>query len=191
MGKSGRSDRFYFLVFQNHCGWWLQPWNLKTLAPWKNSYYKPRQHIQKQRHKLSTKVCRVKAVVFLVLMYRCESWTIKKGEHQRTDAFKLWCWKILWRAPWTVRRNKSVSSKRNQPWIFIGRIDAEPEAPIVWPPDVRADLLEKTLMLHSLPTWRPWGLPVSPLLQQVVLITSTRHTSAITIRELCKNKVYY
>ena len=54
-GKNGYSDRLYFLGLQNHCRWWLQPWNLKTLAPWKKSYDQPRQHIKKQRHYFANK----------------------------------------------------------------------------------------------------------------------------------------
>ena len=64
---------------------------LKTLAPWKESYDQPRQHIKKQRHYLSTKVHLVKAVVFPVVMYEWKSWTVKKAEHRRIDAFELWC----------------------------------------------------------------------------------------------------
>ena len=79
------------------------------LAPWKKSYYQPRQHIKKQRHYLPTKVCLVKAVVFPVVMYGYESWTIKKAECQRINAFELWCWKRLLRVPWTARRsNQSI-----------------------------------------------------------------------------------
>ena len=58
---------------------------------------------------------RVKAIVFPVVMYGCESWTIKKTEHQRIDAFKLWSWKKLLRVPWTVRRSKPVNPKGNKP----------------------------------------------------------------------------
>ena len=61
-GESGNSDRFYFLGLQNHCGRWLQPWNQKMLAPWKETYDKPRQHIKKQRRHLPTKVHTVKAM---------------------------------------------------------------------------------------------------------------------------------
>ena len=69
----------------------------KTLAPWKKSYDQPRQHIKKERHYFTNKVHLVKAMVFLVVMYGCESWTIKKSEHQRIDAFELWCWGRLLR----------------------------------------------------------------------------------------------
>ena len=83
-----------------------------------------------------TKVHLVKAVVFSVVMYGCESWTIKKAEHQRIDALELWCWRRLFRIPWTARRpNQSVLKEINPE--FIGRTDAEAEAPILWPPDAR------------------------------------------------------
>ena len=85
---------------------------------------------------LPTKVCLVKAMVFPVVMYGCESWTIKKAECQRIDAFELWCWRRLLRVPWTARRS-SQSIKGNQPRIFIGRTDAEAETPIFWPPDAK------------------------------------------------------
>ena len=62
---------------------------------------------------LPTKVCLVKAMVFPVVMYRCESWTIKKAEHQRTDAFELWCWKRLLRVPWMARSNQSTLTEVN------------------------------------------------------------------------------
>ena len=98
-GNNGNSDRHYFGGLQNHCRWWLQPWNLKTFAPWKKSYDKPRQHIKKQRHYFADKVCIVKAMVFLVVMYGCESWTIKKAEGRRINTFELWCWRRLLRVP--------------------------------------------------------------------------------------------
>ena len=82
---------------------------IKTLAPCKKSYYQPRQHIKKQTNSLPTKVRLVKATVFPVIMYGCESWTIKKAERQGTDAFELWCWRRLLRVPWTARRaNQSI-----------------------------------------------------------------------------------
>ena len=76
------------------------------LAAWKKSYDKSRQHIKEQRITLPTKVHLVKAMVFPVVMYGYESWTIKKAEYQTIDAFELWCWKRLLRVPWTARRLK-------------------------------------------------------------------------------------
>ena len=84
---------------------------------------------------LPAKVHLIKAMVFPVVMYGCESWTIKKAEHWRIDAFELWCWRRL-ESPMDSKEIKSVNSKGNQPWIFIGRTDAEAEeAPILWLPN--------------------------------------------------------
>ena len=86
---------------------------------------------------LPTKVCLVKAVVFPVVMYGCESWTIKKAEHQRIDAFELWCWKTLLRVPWTARRSNQSILKEISPEYSCGRTDAEAETLIIWPPNVK------------------------------------------------------
>ena len=72
---------------------------LKMLTPWKESYEQPRQHIEKQRHYFANKVHLVKAMVFPVVMYGCESWTVKKAERQRSDAFELWCRRRFLRVP--------------------------------------------------------------------------------------------
>ena len=85
---------------------------------------------------LPTKVHLVKAMVFPAVMYGCESWTMKKAVHQRSDAFEVWCWRRLLRIPWTARR--SNHSKGDQSWVFIGRTDAEAEAPVLWPPDEKS-----------------------------------------------------
>ena len=83
---------------------------------------------------LSTTVCRIKAMVFPVVMYGCESWTINKAECQRIYAFELWCWGRLLRVPWTARRsNQSIQGY--QSWVFIGGTEAEAETPILWPSD--------------------------------------------------------
>ena len=86
---------------------------------------------------LPTKVHLVKAMIFPVVMYGCESWTIKKAEHQRIDAFELWCWRRLLQRV-LCKEIKPVNPKGNQPCIFIGRTVAEAEAPILWPPDVKS-----------------------------------------------------
>ena len=115
-GKGGISDRLYFLGLQNHCGWWLQLWNKKMLASWKESYDKPRQHMRKQRHHFATKVCIVKAMVFSVVMYRCENWTIKKAEHWRIYAFKLLCWRRIF---YTARgSNPSILNEINPEYLL-------------------------------------------------------------------------
>ena len=97
---------------------------------------------------LLTKVHPVKAMVFPVVMYECECWTINKTEHWRIDAFEPWCWRRLLRVLWH-KEIKLVNPQGNQPWI-IGRTDAEAEAPLLWPPDVKALSLEKTWMLGKI-----------------------------------------
>ena len=90
-----------------------------------------------------TKVCLVKTVDFPVVVYKCESWTIRKAEYQRIDAFELWCWRRLLRVPWTAKRSNQSILKENKSWIFIGKTDAEAETPILWPPDAKNWLLGK------------------------------------------------
>ena len=87
---------------------------------------------------LSTKVRLVKAMVFPGVMYGCESWTIKKTERQRIDAFELWCWRRLLRVPWDCKEIQPVHPKGDQSWVFIGRTDVEAETPILWPPDAKS-----------------------------------------------------
>ena len=99
---------------------------------------------------LPTKVRLVKAMVFPVVTYGCENWTIKKAECLRIDAFELWCWRRLWRVPWTARRSNQSILKEISPLMFIGRTDAEAETPVFWPPDGRTDAFEKTLMLGKI-----------------------------------------
>ena len=91
----------------------------------------------------------VKSKVFPVIMYGCESWSIKNTEHQRTDAFELWCWRRLL-SPLVYKEIKPVNPKENQPCIFIGRTDAE--APILWPPDAKSRLIGKDLDFR-----KDWG----------------------------------
>ena len=85
---------------------------------------------------LLTKVSLVKAMVFPVVRYGCESWTIKTAEHRRIDAFELWCWRRLLRVPWTARRSNQSILEEISPDV-IGRTDAEAETPIFWPPDAK------------------------------------------------------
>ena len=120
------------------------------LAPWKKSYDKPRQHIKKQRHTLPTKVRLVKAVVFPVVMYGCESWTITKAECQRIDAFELWCWRRLLRVPWTARRsNQSVLKEINPEYSLEGQM-LKLKLQYFGHLMQRTDLFKKTLMLGKI-----------------------------------------
>ena len=86
---------------------------------------------------LPTKVHVVKAMVFPVVMYGCESRATKKAEHWRIDAFELWCWRRLLRVPWTARQSNQSILKEIQSWIFVGRTDAEVEALILWTLDMK------------------------------------------------------
>ena len=87
------------------------------LAPWKESYEKSRQHIKKRRHHFAHKNPYNKAMVFPLIMYRCESWIIMKVDRQRIDAFELLCWKRLLRVPWTARRSNQLLLKEITPNI--------------------------------------------------------------------------
>ena len=82
---------------------------------------------------LPTKVRLVKAMAFPVVMYECESWTVKKAERRRIDAFELWCWTLG--SPLDCKEIQPVHPKGDQPWVFIGKTDVEAETPIFWPPD--------------------------------------------------------
>ena len=87
---------------------------------------------------LPTEVHLVKAMVSPVVMYGCESWTVKKAERRRIDAFELWCWRRLLRVPWTARRSNQSILKEDQPWDFFGRSDAKAEGPVLWPPHAKS-----------------------------------------------------
>ena len=113
-GNSGNSDRLYFGGFKITADGDYSH-EIKTLAPWKKKYDQPRQHIKKQRHYFANKVHLVKAMVFPVVMYGCESWTIKKAECRRIDAFELWCRRRLLRVPWTARRSNQSILKEISP----------------------------------------------------------------------------
>ena len=119
------------------------------LAPWKKSYDLPRQHIQKQRHHFA-KVRLVKAMVFPAVMYGCESWTIKKAECRRTDAFELWCWRRLLRVPWSASRSNQSILKEISPGCSLEglmlKLKLQYFGHLMW----RVDSLEKTLMLGGI-----------------------------------------
>ena len=136
-GESGNSDRFYFLGLQNHCGWWPQPWNLKTLAPWKKSYGKPRQHIKKQRHHFANKGPCSQSYGFS--SSHVWMWEL---DHKEGWAPKNWCFQtVVLEKILDSQEIKPVNPKGNQSWIFIGRTaaeaEAEAEAPVLWPPNAK------------------------------------------------------
>ena len=110
-----------FLGAPNHCRWWLQSWNCKMLAPWRKAMTNLDGLLKSRDITLSTKVHIVKAMVFPVVMYGCESWTIKKAECQRNDAFELWCWRRFLRVPWTARKsNQSILKEISPEYLLEG-----------------------------------------------------------------------
>ena len=142
-GNSGNSDRPYFGGLQNHCRWWLQPWNEKTLTPWKKSYDQPRQHIKKQRY-----------------------YFVNKGPSSQSFGFSsshAWMWELDYEESWALRNwyfwnvvlEKTLESpldskeiqlvhpKGDQSLVFIGRTDAKAETPILWPPHAKSWLIGK------------------------------------------------
>ena len=119
------------------------------LASWKKSYDKPRQHIKKPRHHFArTKIHIVQARHFLIVMNTCESWTVKKAEHWRTDAFKLWCWRRLLKVPWTARRSNWSIIKEIYPEYSLEGLMLKIQyfGYLVW----RTNSLEKTQMLWKI-----------------------------------------
>ena len=136
------SGRLYLGGLQNHCRWWLQPWNQKRLTPWKESYDQPRQHIKKQRHYFANKGPSSQGYGFSsshVWMWKVdykESWVLKN-----------WCfWTVLLKKIERLldcKEIQPVHPKGNQSWIFIGRTDVEAETPVLWPPDAKSWLIGK------------------------------------------------
>ena len=98
---------------------------------------------------LPTKVHLIKAMIFPVVMYGCESWTVKKAEHRKIDALELWCWRSL-ESPLDCKEIQPVHPEGDQSWVFTGRADAEAETPILCHLMRRADSFEKTLMLGKI-----------------------------------------
>ena len=119
-------------------------------ALWKKSYDKPTQHIKNRDITLATKVHIVKAMVFPVVMYGCKTWAIKEAEHQRTDAFELWCWRRLLRVPWTARRSNQSILKEIKPEYSLERLMLKPKLQYFGHLMQRANSLEKTLMLEEI-----------------------------------------
>ena len=125
------------------------------LAPWKKSYDQPRS-ILKSRD-ITNKGKLVKAVVFPVVMYACESWTIKKAKHQRIDAFELWCWRRLLRVPWTARRSNQSILKEISPECSLEGLMLKLKFQYLGHLMRRNDSLEKTLMLGKIEGGRRRG----------------------------------
>ena len=131
----GNSGWLYFSGLQNHCGWWLQQWNKKTLTPWKKSYDQPRQHIKKRRHYFANKGPSSQGYGFY--SGHVSMW---KLDYKENWALKNWCfWNVMLEntleSPLDCKGIKLINPKGDQSWVFIGRTDTEAETPIFWPPD--------------------------------------------------------
>ena len=120
------------------------------LATWKKSYDQPRQHTKKQRHYFAKKGPSIKAMVFLVVTYGGESWTIKKAEHWRIDAFELWYWRRLLRVPWIARRSNHSILKEINPEYSLEGLILKLKLQYFSHLMRRTDSMEKTLMLGKI-----------------------------------------
>ena len=121
--NSGNSVRLYFSGLQNHCRWWLSHEIKRRLLLGREVMTNLDSILKSRDITLPTKVRLVNAMVFPVVMYGCESWTVKKAECRRTDAFELWCWRRLLRVPWTARRsNQSILKEISREYSLEGLI---------------------------------------------------------------------
>ena len=127
------------------------------LVPRKKSYDQPRQHTKSRDITLPTKVHLVKAMVFPVVMYGCESWTMKKAERQRIDAFELWCWRRLLRVPWTARRSNQSILKEISPEYSWEGLMLKLKLQYFGHLMQKTDSLEKILMLGKIKGGRRRG----------------------------------
>ena len=127
------------------------------LTPWKENYDNLDSILKSRDITSSTKVCLVKAMVFPVVIYGCESWTIKKAEHRRIDAFELWCWRRCLRVPWTARRSNHSILKEISPGISLEGLMLKLKLQYFGHLMQRADSLEKTLMLGKIEGRRRGG----------------------------------
>ena len=149
---------------------------------WKKNYDKPKQHIKKQRHQFDNKCLSSQSYGFSVVMYWRESWTIKKPEHWRIDAFELWCWRRLLRVPWTTRRsNQSILKEINPEYSLEGlMLKFQYFSYLMW----KEDSLEKTLMLGKTESRGRIGLQRMRCLDGII---NLRDMSLSKLQEIVKD----
>ena len=150
MGKQWKQWQTSLSWVPKYWRWWLQQWNEKMFAPWKKSYDQPRQHIKKKKCYFANKGPSSQSYGFS----SSQVW-MSELDHKESWALKNWCFQTVvlektLERPLDCKEIKPVNPKGNQPWIFIGRTDAEAEAPVFVPPDAKSDFSEKTLMLRRI-----------------------------------------
>ena len=142
-GNSGNCVRLYFGGLQDHCRWWLQPWNSKMLVPWKKSCDQLRQHIKKLTHYFADK-----GPASQIYGFSCSHvWTWELN-YKESWALKNWCfWTVVLEktleSPLGCKEIQPIHPKGDQSWVFIGRTDVEAETPILWPLHVKSGLIGK------------------------------------------------
>ena len=149
-GNNGNSERFSFLGSKNHCRSDCSHEIKRLLLLGRKAMTNLDSILKSRDITLPTKVHLVKATVFPVVMYGCESWTIKKAEHQRIDAFELWCWRRLLRVPWTARRSNQAILEEISPEYSLEGLMLKLKLQYFGHLMQRTDLFEKTLMLGKI-----------------------------------------
>ena len=129
--KNGNSDGFYFPGLQNHCEWWLQPWIKRHVLLGRKPMTNLDSLLKSRDITLLTNLHIVKALVFPVVMFRCESWSIRKAECWRSEAFKMWCWRRLSRVPSTARRSSQSMINEINPEYSLEELRLK-QAPVLW-----------------------------------------------------------
>ena len=148
MGKQWKQCQTLFFWAPKSLQMMIAAMKWKDACSLEGNYDQPRYHIKKQRH-LSTQVRLVKVMVFPVVMYGCENWSVKKAEHQKIDAFELWCWRRLLRVPWTARRSNQSILKISPGCSLVGLI-LKLKLQYFGHLMQRTDSFEKTLMLGKI-----------------------------------------
>ena len=185
MEKQWKQWQTLFFGIQNHCRWWLHSWIKRQLLLGRKVMTNLDSILRSRDITLPTKVRPVKAMVFPVVMYGCESWAVKKAERRRIDAFELWCWRRLLRVPWTARRSiqfipQEISPECSLEGLML-KLKLQYFDHLVW----RADSFEKTLRLGKIEGERRRG---EQRIRWLDGITESRDVSLHQLRELVTDR---